>query len=50
MIGPDKILGVSVRTVEQALKAQQDGADYLGVGSIFVTHTKDDAKKWKYRR
>ncbi|QUN12365.1 thiamine phosphate synthase [Clostridium sp. C1] len=45
MIGPDKILGVSVRTVEQALKAQQDGADYLGVGSIFVTHTKDDAKK-----
>lgn len=45
MIGPDKILGVSVRTMEQALKAQQDGADYLGVGSIFVTHTKDDAKK-----
>lgn len=45
MIGPNKILGVSVRTVEQALKAQQDGADYLGVGSIFVTHTKDDAKK-----
>ena len=45
MIGPDKILGVSVRTVEQALKAQQDGADYLGVGSVFVTHTKDDAKK-----
>ena len=45
MIGPDKMLGVSVRTVEQALKAQQDGADYLGVGSIFVTHTKDDAKK-----
>ena len=45
MIGPDKILGVSVRTMEQALKAHQDGADYLGVGSIFVTHTKDDAKK-----
>lgn len=45
MIGPDKILGVSVRTVEQALKAQQDGVDYLGVGSIFVTHTKDDTKK-----
>lgn len=44
MIGSDKILGVSVRTVDQALKAQDDGADYLGVGSVFVTHTKDDAK------
>ena len=45
IIGPDKILGVSVRTVQQALKAQKDGADYLGVGSVFVTQTKGDAKK-----
>lgn len=45
IIGPGKILGVSVRTVQQALKAQKDGADYLGVGSVFVTQTKGDAKK-----
>ena len=42
-IGPDKILGVSVQTVEQALKAQAAGADYLGVGAVFPTGTKDDA-------
>lgn len=45
IIGSDKILGVSVRTVQQALKAQNDGADYLGVGSVFITQTKDDAQK-----
>ena len=43
-IGKDKILGVSVRTVEQALLAQSQGADYLGVGTIFVTSTKLDAE------
>lgn len=42
-IGAHKILGVSVQTVEQACKAQQDGADYLGVGSVFTTTTKLDA-------
>lgn len=42
-IGPDKILGVSAQTVEQALKAQAAGADYLGVGAVFPTGTKDDA-------
>lgn len=42
-IGPDKILGVSVRTVEQALRAQEQGADYLGVGAVFPTSTKTDA-------
>ena len=42
-IGPDKILGVSAQTVEQALKAQAVGADYLGVGAVFPTGTKDDA-------
>lgn len=42
-IGPDKILGVSAQTVQQALAAERDGADYLGVGAIFATNTKDDA-------
>ena len=43
MIGKDMLLGVSVSTVEQAIKAQQDGADYLGVGAMFPTGTKTDA-------
>ena len=43
IVGPDKIVGVSVQTVEQALKAQDDGADYLGVGALFATATKGDA-------
>lgn len=42
-IGPDKILGVSAETVEQALEAQKNGADYLGVGAVFVSSTKTDA-------
>lgn len=42
-LGPDKIIGVSVRTVEQALKAQERGADYLGVGAVFPTGSKADA-------
>ncbi|WP_028042737.1 thiamine phosphate synthase [Candidatus Stoquefichus massiliensis] len=42
-IGPDKILGVSAQTVEQAIQAYQAGADYLGVGAVFSTSTKDDA-------
>lgn len=42
-IGPEKILGVSAQTVEQAIAAERDGADYLGVGAIFSTATKDDA-------
>lgn len=41
-LGPDKIIGVSAKTVEQALKAQSDGADYLGVGAMFTTQTKED--------
>ena len=44
LIGNDKILGISVQTVEQALLAQEQGANYLGVGSIFTTTSKDDAK------
>lgn len=43
LIGSDKILGVSVTTVEQAVIAEKSGADYLGVGAIFSTKTKDDA-------
>ena len=42
-LGPDAIVGVSVQTVEQALAAQADGADYLGVGAVFATPTKPDA-------
>ncbi|MGE5629605.1 MAG: thiamine phosphate synthase [Caulobacteraceae bacterium] len=43
LIGNDKILGVSAQTVEQALLAEKQGADYLGVGAVFSTSTKDDA-------
>ena len=43
-LGPDKIIGVSARTVEQALLAEKNGADYLGVGAAFPTGTKSDAK------
>ncbi len=43
LIGPDKILGVSAQTVEDALRAEAEGADYLGVGAVFPTGSKDDA-------
>lgn len=43
LIGPDKILGVSAETVEQAIQAEQKGADYLGVGAVFPTGSKEDA-------
>lgn len=43
LLGPDKIIGVSAQTVEQAVEAEKNGADYLGVGSIFNTSTKLDA-------
>ncbi|MCY6372619.1 thiamine phosphate synthase [Clostridium ganghwense] len=44
IIGKDKILGVSAGTVEEAILAEQLGADYLGVGAIFSTNTKKDAQ------
>lgn len=47
-LGPDKILGVSVRTVEEALYAEKLGADYLGVGAVFSTTTKLDAADVSY--
>ena len=40
MIGKNKILGVTAKTVERALEAEQHGADYLGVGAIYPTTTK----------
>ncbi len=44
LIGDDKILGVSAQTIEQALLAEKNGADYIGVGAIFSTSTKNDAE------
>lgn len=42
-LGHDKIIGVSAQTMEQALLAQERGADYLGVGAVFSTGSKADA-------
>ena len=44
LMGPDKIVGATAKTVPQALEAYEQGADYLGVGAAFVTGTKTDAK------
>ena len=41
LLGPDKILGVSAKTLARAQEAQQAGADYLGVGAMFPTKTKE---------
>lgn len=43
LIGDEMILGVSASTVEEARKAEKDGADYIGTGAVFPTATKDDA-------
>ncbi len=43
-LGPDKIIGVSAHSVEEALTAEKNGADYLGVGAMFPTGSKDDAE------
>lgn len=47
-LGSDKIIGVSAQTVEQALAAQEHGADYLGVGAVFPTGSKADAQEVSY--
>lgn len=47
-LGRDKIIGVSAQTVEQALIAQERGADYLGVGAVFSTGSKADADEVSY--
>nr|WP_122013489.1 thiamine phosphate synthase [Maliibacterium massiliense] len=44
-LGAGKILGVSAQSVAQALRAQEAGADYLGVGAVFATSTKQDASE-----
>lgn len=44
MIGPDMIVGVSAATLEEAVRAEQDGADYLGVGAMYATATKTDTR------
>lgn len=44
LLGADKIIGVTAKTVEQAKKAQADGADYLGSGAVFGSTTKLNAK------
>ena len=43
VLGPEKILGVTAKTVERALEAETSGADYLGTGAIFPTTTKENA-------
>lgn len=43
LLGADKIIGISVHTVAEAIEAEAQGADYLGVGAIFHTGTKEDA-------
>ncbi|MBR2557275.1 MAG: thiamine phosphate synthase [Methanobrevibacter sp.] len=43
IIGPNKILGVSAHNIEEAMKAESDGADYIGSGAVFPTSTKADA-------
>lgn len=47
LIGEDMILGVSAHTVEEAQKAVENGADYLGLGSVFPTNTKSDVDVMK---
>jgi len=44
LIGDDKIIGVSATTIEEAKKAEKDGADYIGSGAVFPTRTKNDAE------
>ena len=44
LVGKDKIIGVSARTTKEAIRAEEDGASYIGAGSVFNTITKKDAK------
>lgn len=48
LIGRNKILGVSANTVEQAMSAQEQGADYIGAGAVFSTATKNNADHVSY--
>lgn len=48
LLGKDKIIGITAKTVEQAQKAEADGADYLGSGRMFVSQTKENAAAMSY--
>lgn len=50
IIGPDKILGISAGTVEEAVAAEKAGADYIGVGAVFGTSTKLNARTMTMER
>lgn len=50
LLGKDKILGVTAKTVEQALRAQAQGADYIGSGAVFGSSTKKDARPMTMER
>ncbi|WP_246516579.1 thiamine phosphate synthase [Salicibibacter cibarius] len=45
VLGKDKIIGISTHTKEEAIEAEQQGADYIGVGPVFATSSKDDTEK-----
>lgn len=45
IMGTEKLIGISTRTIEEAIEAQKNGANYIGVGAIFNTDTKSDARK-----
>lgn len=47
-LGPDKLIGVSAHTVEEALLAEKQGADYLGVGAVFPTSSKSNVGEMSY--
>lgn len=44
ILGPDKLIGVTAKTVEQAIQAERDGADYLGCGALFPSGAKPEAQ------
>lgn len=48
ILGKNKIIGATARTVEQAVKAEQEGADYIGSGAVFATSTKSDTVPLSY--
>lgn len=48
ILGNNKIIGATARTVEQAVKAEQEGADYIGSGAVFATSTKSDTVPLSY--
>lgn len=49
ILGNNKIIGATARTAEQAIKAEQEGADYIGSGAVFATSTKSDTVPLSYK-